>query len=62
MSMMKTQKIKKFLMFFFDKDKLHALFFRKEISYSNIYKEELYLLPILKKNDQIFIYSKNFFL
>ena len=29
--------------------------------YSNIYKEEkLYLLPILK-NDQIFIYSKNFY-
>ncbi len=52
---------KKIFNIFFDKDKLHALFFRKEISYSDIYKEELYLLPILKKNDQIFIYSKNFF-
>ncbi len=52
---------KKIFNVFFDKDKLHDLFFRKEVSYSDIYKDELYLLPILRTNDQIFIYSKNFF-
>ena len=56
---MMNKVIKKFNVFF-DKDKLHALFFRKEISYSNIYKEELYLLPILKKNDQILYIQKIF--
>lgn len=46
---------------FFDKNKLHDLFFKKSISYSEIQDKEIYLLPILKKNDQIFIYNNNFF-
>ena len=45
----------------FDKDKIHDLFFVKEISYSEIIDKELYLLPILNKNNQIFIFNQNFF-
>ncbi len=45
----------------FDKDKIHHLFFQKNISYSEISNKELFLLPILKKNNLIFIYNKNFF-
>ena len=46
---------------FFDKNKLHDLFFKRSISYSEILDKEVYLLPILKKNDQIYIYNNNFF-
>ena len=46
---------------FFDKNKLHDLFFKKSISYSEIDDREIYLLPILKRKDQIFIYNNNFF-
>ena len=46
---------------FFDKDKLHDLFYKKGISYSDVISKELFILPILKKDNQIFIYSKNFF-
>ena len=46
---------------FFDKDKIHNLFFNKEIFYSEIEKKELYILPILKVEDQVYIYNKNFF-
>ena len=46
---------------FFDRDKLHNLFFKKNILYSEIIDKEIYLLPIFKKNDQIYIYSQNFF-
>jgi hypothetical protein len=45
----------------FDKEKIHNLFYQKGISYSEINSKELFILPILKKNDQIFIYSRNFF-
>ena len=45
----------------FDKDKIHDLFYKKGISYSEIVNKELFVLPILKKNDQIFIYNQNFF-
>ena len=45
---------------FFDKDKLHDLFYQKGILYSDISKNELYLLPILKKKRQFFIYSQNY--
>lgn len=45
----------------FDKDKLHNLFYKREISYSDISNKELYLLPILKKNNQYFIYNQNYF-
>ena len=46
---------------FFDKNKLHNLFFKRSISYSEIQDKEIYLLPILKKDNQIFIYNNNFF-
>ena len=46
---------------FFDKNKLHNLFFKRSISYSEIQDKEIYLLPILIKDDQIFIYNNNFF-
>ena len=45
----------------FDKDKLHNLFYKRGISYSQIVNKKLFLLPILKKNNQIYIYNKNFF-
>ena len=46
---------------FFDKDKFHNLFFRYSVSYSDVVSNELYLLPILKEDDQLYIYSKNYF-
>ena len=46
---------------YFDKDKIHNLFFNLGIFYSDITNKEFYLLPILKKNDQLFIYNKNYF-
>ena len=33
----------------FDKDKIHNLFYKKGISYSEILDKELYILPILIK-------------
>ena len=45
----------------FDKDKIHDLFYNKGISYSEIFDKELYILPILIKNDEIFVFNKNFF-
>lgn len=46
---------------FFDKDKIHNLFFNLGILYSDISNKEFYFLPVLKKDDQTFIYNKNFF-
>ncbi len=46
---------------FFDKDKLHNLFYEKDISYAKINDKEFYLLPVLKKDDQYFIFNQNFF-
>ena len=45
----------------FDKDKMHNLFYEKNISYSEILDKELFILPILKKNNQIYIFNQNFF-
>ena len=45
----------------FDKDKIHDLFFKKGISYSEILDKELYTLPILIKNNEINIFNNNFF-
>tara|TARA_B100001093_G_C26692181_1_gene955322 strand:- start:106 stop:1149 length:1044 start_codon:yes stop_codon:yes gene_type:complete len=45
----------------FDKDKIHNLFYNKKISYSEITNKELFILPILRRNNQIFIYNQNFF-
>ena len=46
---------------FFDKEKLHSLFYKKNIFYSDIADKELYLLPILVKNNQFYIFNQNFF-
>ena len=46
---------------FFDKDKIHSLFYKKGILYSEISNKEIYLLPILIKKDQIYIYNNNYF-
>ncbi len=40
---------------------MHDLFFKKSISYSEIINKELFILPILKKENKIYIYSQNFF-
>ncbi len=45
----------------FDKDKIHDLFYKRGISYSEISDKEIFILPILKKDNKIFIYNKNFF-
>lgn len=45
----------------FDKAKIHNLFYKNGISYSKITNKELFILPIIKKKDKIFIYNKNFF-
>ena len=46
---------------FFDKEKVHKLFFNYEISYSDINQYEIYFLPIHKKNNQLFVYNQNYF-
>ena len=45
----------------FDKVKIHNLFYKLGVSYSEISDRELYILPILYKNNEIFIFNKNFF-
>ena len=45
----------------FDKDKIHDLFYKKGISYSDIADKEFYILPILIKKNQIYVFSNNYF-
>ena len=45
----------------FDKDKIHDLFYKRGISYAEILDKELYILPVLIKKEEIFIFNKNFF-
>ena len=45
----------------FNKDKIHDLFYKKGVSYSVIIDKEFYILPITLKNDEIFIFSNNYF-
>tara|TARA_B100000989_G_scaffold205426_1_gene155579 strand:- start:36 stop:1079 length:1044 start_codon:yes stop_codon:yes gene_type:complete len=45
----------------FDKSKIHDLFFNKGISYSEILDKELYVLPILLENNEIYIFYNNLF-
>ena len=40
---------------FFDKDKLHKLFYDRGILYSEIFNKELYTLPIFKDEDEYYI-------
>ena len=45
----------------FDKEKIHNLFYKKNVSYSDISDKEFYILPILIENDEIYIFSNNFY-
>ena len=45
----------------FDKDKIHDIFYKRGISYSEILDKELYILPLLTKENEIFIFNNNFF-
>ena len=45
----------------FDKEKIHDLFYKRGISYSEISNKELYILPILINKNEIFIFNNNFF-
>jgi hypothetical protein len=45
----------------FDKDKIHNLFYKKGILYSEITNNELYVLPVIIRNDEVFIFNKNYF-
>ena len=45
----------------FDKDKIHELFYKRGILYSEISDKELYLLPVLIKDNEINIFNNNFF-
>ena len=45
----------------FDKDKIHDLFYKKNVLYSEILDKELFILPILIKDDEIFVFNNNFF-
>ena len=56
-----SKKVLKKYNIFFDKEKVHNLFYNFEISYSDINKYEIYFLPIHKKNDQVYVYNKNYF-
>ncbi len=45
----------------FDKDKIHDLFYKRGILYAEISDKELFVLPIVVKNNEVFIFNKNFF-
>ena len=45
----------------FDKDKIHNLFFKTGVLYSKISDKELYVLPILFKSNEVYIFNNNFF-
>ena len=45
----------------FDRDKIHNLFYQNEILYSEVVDKEFYIIPILIRENNIFIFSNNFF-
>ena len=45
----------------FDKDKIHNLFFKTGVLYSKISDKELYVLPILFKSNEVYVFNNNFF-
>ena len=45
----------------FDKEKFMKIFNKFGILYSEIINKEIYLLPIISQNDQLYVYNKNFF-
>ena len=46
---------------FFDKEKLHDLFYKRNILYSEISDKEIYLLPVFKKKRKDFNLQSKFF-
>ena len=45
----------------FDKDKIHNLFYNTGILYSDIIDKDFYILPILLKKGEVYIFSNNYF-
>ena len=45
----------------FDRDKIHDMFYKRQILYSDISQKELYILPILLRQDEMYIFSNNYF-
>ena len=45
----------------FDKNRIHNLFYKRGILYSEITDKELYILPLLIKDNKVFIFNKNYF-
>ena len=45
----------------FDKDKIHDLFYKRGISYSDVNDKEFYILPIELNENEIFVFSNNYF-
>ena len=57
----KINKITKKYNIFFNKEKIHNLFYNSEISYSDIIQYEIFFLPIHKKKEKLYVYSQNYF-
>jgi hypothetical protein len=47
---------------FFDKDRIHNFFFKKNILYSDVINTEVLIFPLLIIDNEHFIYSKNYFI
>ncbi len=45
----------------FDKVKIHELFYKRNIQYSKISDKDLFVLPVLIKNNELFVFNNNFF-
>lgn len=45
----------------FDKNKIHNLFYNRGISYSDIIDKDFFILPIFLKQNEIYIFSNNYF-
>ena len=45
----------------FDKDKIHNLFYNRGILYSDIIDKDFYVLPIFLNQNEIYIFSNNYF-
>ena len=46
---------------FFDRERMHNFFYNENILYSDIINTEVILFPLLKKKEQYYIYSQNYF-
>lgn len=46
---------------FFDKEKMHNFFYDRNLLYSDIINTNVVLFPLLKKNNQLFIFNQNYF-